>query len=204
MSVVIDDPTRPIWIDIDRGRLRIRSRYAEHEPPADRTLWAPAVQWTLGWNELAHGRPWAVDDEPLLPLTPDRAGLVELVRRIIEPNVRVAGQFEVDMPWLRADLPLAVLERRRWRSVLAPIHLQLLEGLRRVTEGQRGAAFCRECGEPFLSLDARRSSFCNDQHRFRFSQRERRKRVDAERAVRDAMALRDGANARVDHPGSEE
>ena len=78
-------------------------------------------------------------------------------------------------------------------SVLAPVYLQLLEGLRRVTEGQRGAAFCKECGQPFLTLDARRSSFCNDQHRYRFSQRERRKRVEAERAVRDAMALRDSA-----------
>ena len=44
------------------------------------------------------------------------------------------------MPWLGPDLPLVVRERRRWRSVLAPIHLQLLEGLRRVTEGQRGAS----------------------------------------------------------------
>ena len=64
-------------------------------------------------------------------------------------------------------------------SQLAPIYLQLLEGLRRVTDGQRGAGLCRECGQPFLTLDARRSSFCTDRERFRFSQRERRKRLGA-------------------------
>ncbi len=75
--------------------------------------------------------------------------------------------------------PLEVHEHRRWRSLLAPVYLQLLEGLRRVSEGHRGAAFCRECGQPFLTLDARRSSFCNDRERFRFTQRERRKRLAA-------------------------
>jgi hypothetical protein len=87
---------------------------------------------------------------------------------------------------------------RRWRSVLAPIYLQLLEGLRRVTEGQRAAGFCRECGLPFLTLDARRSSFCTDRDRFRFSQRARRKRVDAERAAKDAIAFHDSATAIVE------
>jgi hypothetical protein len=57
--------------------------------------------------------------------------------------------------------------------------LQLLEGLRRVAQGQCGAGLCRECGQPFLNLDARRSSFCVDRERFRFSQRERRKRLGA-------------------------
>ena len=73
----------------------------------------------------------------------------------------------------------SVHERRWWSSLLAPVYLQLLEGLRRVTEGQRGAGLCRECGQPFLTLDARRSSFCTDRERFRFSQRERRKRLGA-------------------------
>jgi hypothetical protein len=70
-------------------------------------------------------------------------------------------------------------QRRWWSSLLAPVYLQLLEGLRRVTEGQRGAGLCRERGQPFLTLDARRSSFCTDRERFRFSQRERRKRLSA-------------------------
>ena len=73
--------------------------------------------------------------------------------------------------------PLVVHERRWWNSLLAPVYLQLLEVLRRVTEGQRGAGMCRECGQPFLTLDARRSSFWRDRERFRFSQRERRKRL---------------------------
>jgi hypothetical protein len=75
--------------------------------------------------------------------------------------------------------PLTVHERRWWSSLLAPVYLQLLEGLRRVTEGHSGAAICHECGQPFLTLDARRSSFCNDRERFRFTQRERRKRLAA-------------------------
>ena len=79
----------------------------------------------------------------------------------------------------RFPAPLVVHERRWSSSLLAPVYLQLLEGLRRVTEGQRGAGLCRECGQPFLTLDARRSSFCTDRERFRFSQRERRKRLSS-------------------------
>ena len=48
-------------------------------------------------------------------------------------------------------------ETRIWGSMFAPIYLQLLEGLRRVSEGKPGATWCRECGGPFLTLDARRS-----------------------------------------------
>lgn len=70
-----------------------------------------------------------------------------------------------------------VRERRRWDPVLAPVFLQLFEGLCRVTEGQRGAAFCKECGLPFLTLDARRSVFCTDRERVRYGQREHRRRL---------------------------
>lgn len=49
-----------------------------------------------------------------------------------------------------------IRERRTWDSLLAPVYVQLLDGLRRITEGQRGAAFCKECGNPFLVLDAGR------------------------------------------------
>ena len=45
---------------------------------------------------------------------------------------------------------------------LLPIHLQLLEAYRRVTEGAPGAVRCRECGHPILALDPRRTAFCND------------------------------------------
>ena len=76
-------------------------------------------------------------------------------------------------------------EARIWQSILAPIYLQLFEALRRVTEGEPGAATCRECGQPFLVLDARRRFFCNDRERFRFSQRQRRRRLAAEPASED-------------------
>ena len=43
--------------------------------------------------------------------------------------------------------------------------------------GGLGAAICRECGRPFLVLDARRRFFCNDRERYRHAQRQRRKRL---------------------------
>lgn len=68
-------------------------------------------------------------------------------------------------------------EERVWQSILAPIHLQLFEALRRITEGEPGAAICRECGQPFLVLDARRRFFCNVREQFRHSKREQRRRI---------------------------
>lgn len=91
--------------------------------------------------------------------------------------------------------PLMVHERRWWDSLLAPIYVQLLEGLIRVTEGQRGAAFCRECGQPFLTLDARRSSFCTDRERYRHGQRERRKRLAAQ--TEPDLVLADGTPVEI-------
>jgi len=41
------------------------------------------------------------------------------------------------------DFPLSPLIQFRWTSILAPIYLQLYESLRRITEGQSGAAPCR-------------------------------------------------------------
>lgn len=134
-------------------------------------------------------------------LSADWWGLVELERRLLEPYVRKAAEYEVEMRRAGDDQnlapegqdgrdhplgPLTVRERRWWSSLLAPVYLQLLEGLRRVTEGQRGAGLCRECGQPFLTLDARRSSFCTDRERFRFSQRERRKRLSRPASASDA------------------
>jgi hypothetical protein len=156
-------------------------------------LWVPTSGWRDVWDDyddgsLPSGR-WSTGR-----LSADWWGLVELERRLLEPYVLRAAEFQVEVRragFERAlsregesmtDLfpaPLVVHERRWWSSLLAPVYLQLLEGLRRVTEGQRGAGLCRECGQPFLTLDARRSSFCTDRERFRFSQRERRKRLSA-------------------------
>ena len=82
------------------------------------------------------------------------------------------GARDVLKPW----------EWRVWRSVLAPISLQLLESLRRITEGEVGALVCQECGQPFLVLDARRRAFCNERHRHRHNERNRRRRLKERRA----------------------
>jgi len=156
-------------------------------------LWVPLASWYQeDWvdYDIELGPPSG--RSPVGRLSADWWGLVELERRLLTPYVRRAAEYQVEIgrPGLERDLtrdgesladrfpgPLVVHERRWWSSLLAPVYLQLLEGLRRVTEGQRGAALCRECGQPFLTLDARRSSFCTDRERFRFSQRERRKRL---------------------------
>ncbi len=171
------------------------------EVESNPTLWVP----TSGWYEE-----WADYDVEAGPpsgrastgrLSADWWGLVELERRLLEPYVRRAAEYQVEIRRAGFDrdltregesmrdrfpAPLVVHERRWWSSLLAPVYLQLLEGLRRVTEGQRGAGLCRECGQPFLTLDARRSSFCTDRERFRFSQRERRKRLSAPASAPDA------------------
>ncbi len=163
-------------------------------------LWVPKSDWAYEWSEYE----WSEYDVELGPqsgrsvtgrLSFDWWGLVELERRLLAPYVRRAAEHMVEIrrAGYERDLtregesltdhfpgPLIVRERRWWASLLAPVYLQLLEGLRRVTEGRRGAALCRECGQPFLTLDARRSSFCTDRERFRFSQRERRRRMASE------------------------
>jgi hypothetical protein len=157
-------------------------------------LWAPESDWAYEWSEydIEVGPPSG--RSPTGRLSSDWWGLVELERRLLASYVRRAAEYQVEIrrAGFERDLtregesltdkfpaPLVVYERRWWSSLLAPVYLQLLEGLRRVTEGQRGAAFCRECGQPFLTLDARRSSFCTDRERYRFSQRERRRRLSA-------------------------
>jgi hypothetical protein len=160
-------------------------------------LWVPYSAWTDGWNE------YGLDDGPPHGrlrsgrLSSDWHGLMELQRRLIEPYVKEAANFEVEVGretrWIREpdaaghklliDQELLVRERRLWRSILAPIYLQVLEALRRISEGKPGAVWCRECGQPFLTLDARRSTFCTDRERLRYAQRDRRERLAAEQAA---------------------
>ena len=158
-------------------------------------LWVPLASWYQeDWvdYDIEAGPPSGRSS--IGRLSADWWGLVELERRLLAPYVRRAAEYEVEIRRAgfgrdlsregesmtdRFPAPLVVHERRWWSSLLAPVYLQLLEGLRRVTEGQRGAGLCRECGQPFLTLDARRSSFCKDRERYRFSQRERRKRLSA-------------------------
>ena len=107
------------------------------------------------------------------------ASMLEIERRLIEPYVAAAveRQFRIELV-TSGDRGVLFMPRedRLWVSILAPIYLQLFEALRRVTEGEPGAAICRECRRPFLVLDARRRFFCNDRERFRNAQRERRRR----------------------------
>jgi hypothetical protein len=155
-------------------------------------LWVPEADWYDEWSgyEVESETPTARWVKGRI--SSDWWSLVELERRLLTPYVKRAAEHivEIRRAGYERDLTregetmtdrfpgaLLVYERRWWSSLLAPVYLQLLEALRRVTEGQRGAALCRECGLPFLTLDARRSSFCTDRDRFRFSQRERRKRL---------------------------
>ena len=119
---------------------------------------------------------------------------LELLRLTIEPRVQRAleSHFTTQLATRRmGSVERAVLEPlevRTWRSVLHPIYLQLFEALRLITEGEPGATVCRECGRPFLMLDARRRLFCNDRERYRYAQRKRRRRLRTE-AARDEEAV---------------
>jgi hypothetical protein len=68
-------------------------------------------------------------------------------------------------------LPLRPEVVYRWRSVLAPIYLQLYEALQRISERKMGAVLCRECGRPTLVLDGRKTSFCTPTEANRHKQR---------------------------------
>jgi hypothetical protein len=144
------------------------------------TLPAPAgsgAAWKSEWHPAG---PWSDDLAltPGLPLAwkePTRDNHIRLtaflmndyVERALAPSV-VLGQI--------GELPLSPLSTRRWSSILAPIYLQLYEGLRRVSEGKPGARRCRECRNVFLVLDGRRERFCSDRERARFNQRAYRAR----------------------------
>ena len=174
-------------------------------------LWVPKISWDDEWVDYSPAFFELGPLSPVGTVSRDWQGLVELERRLLEPYVRRAAERDVRVgrrdvalsatpseatgsqavplgprgPRVYAawDGPIVVQERRIWRSLLAPVYLQLIEGLRRVSEGRSGAAFCRECGQPFLTLDARRTSFCTDRDRFRWSQRERRKRLAAHQST---------------------
>jgi hypothetical protein len=131
---------------------------------------------------------------------------VELERLLISPYVAQAAERRFTIEREQRDVDgatrsvVVTREERIWQSILAPIYLQLLEALRRITEDEPGAATCRECGRPFLVLDARRRFFCNDRERSRFSQRERRKRIAA---AEDALTINDSVTVEVVRGGRE-
>jgi len=143
-----------------------------------------AMEWDPAWAELV------LDFEAggTTGLLPDVApssweSMLELERVVVEFYVAhaVERRFRIELEPRGEDgrKVLVPREDRQWNSILAPIYLQLFEALRRISGGEPGAATCRECGRPFLVLDARRRFFCNDRERFRFSQREHRRRLSA-------------------------
>ena len=144
-------------------------------PPELPRLPVPEDAWYRTWVGYDLPIPDPGERERRLPT--DRDGLLELQRRLIEPYL--ASAVATDVRLVRGDEGLVVRETRIWGSLLVPIHLQLLEGLRRVSEGKPGATWCRECGEVFLTLDARRSTFCTDRERMRFAQRARARALAA-------------------------
>jgi hypothetical protein len=115
-------------------------------------------------------------------------GTVELTRRVIAPYVEIAVERTFGIEPEQQETAygsravLVPFEWRVWRSILAPMSLQLFESLRRITEGEVGAAICEECQQPFLVLDARRRMFCNERHRHRHNERRRRRRLAQKRA----------------------
>jgi hypothetical protein len=151
------------------------------------TVTVRASSWYPYWGDVTPGGPEiepAAGDVALRTFGSTWDSALDLERRLMEPYVAhaVDRRFSIDLV-RRAEDGRSVLvarEAREWLSALAPIYLQLFEALRRISEGEPGAAVCRECGQPFLVLDARRRFFCNDRERFRFSQRGRRRRLATE------------------------
>lgn len=121
-------------------------------------------------------------------------GTVEFTRRLIEPYVTIALRREFGLEFQEAETKhgrravLHAWDWRVWRSILAPISLQVLDSLRRVSEGEIGAATCQQCGEGFLVLDGRRRRFCNERHRHRWTERQRRQRLKEQRAATPGTA----------------
>jgi hypothetical protein len=176
--VFADDPDRQREADED-ARLIAAT--------ADRPVVAVGdIGWIGWWRHLAGEHGMGVPEEAsdkarTLGTTWDRT--VELERMLIVPYVERAVERRFTTALQAQDVGdgtrsvLVPREERVWQSILAPIYLQLFEALRRITEGEPGAAICHECGRPFLVLDARRRFFCNERERFRHAKREQRKRL---------------------------
>lgn len=166
-----------------------RDAYGDPEP--QRALAAEVGDWPRltvqaeAWYGYWEPDVPSLEDAKLLPgiesIGSTWASMLELERLLMEPYVRhaVERRFHIDIEPAPDDghPTLVPREERTWISILAPIYLQLFEALRRISEDDPGAAICRECGQPFLMLDARRRYFCNKREGFRHAKREQRKRL---------------------------
>ena len=124
--------------------------------------WFPRGEWTGNFQE------------------PTRDSMFRLARFWIKERVEAALRPDVMLGWHH---PSAVEVIYRWRSVLAPIHLQLFEALRRVSEEKVGATVCQECRNPMLVLDGRRTTFCTASEANRHRVREWRAKAVGEEGV---------------------
>ena len=147
-------------------------------PPAGQ-----GVAWDEAWFPPTIGL-YVITDQAAERRSPDPVGPCPrqprgLPVRAMSPEIDPRG---VRGRPVRLALPCAAPEafgpvvRYRWLSIIAPIYLQLYEGLRRLSEGKPGARTCAECGELFLVLDGRRTTFCTDAERARHHQRQYRER----------------------------
>jgi hypothetical protein len=176
-----DDPARQREVDEAERRLAATDGWPIVE--VGESFWYDV--WDRG--EDSPGGPLPSDPAEkarVLGSTWDHA--VALERLLIVPYVSRAVERRFTVAFDRQDVGgithsvLVPREERVWRSILAPIYLQLFEALRRITEGEPGAAICRECARPFVVLDARRRFFCNERERYRHAKREQRRRVREE------------------------
>lgn len=152
-----------------------------------RTLPPPAgqgVAWDDAWFPPTTGL-YVITDEaadvaqPRILLDLALGSLVGYLSRAMSPEIDPRGvRGRPVWPPFPGAAPevFGPVVRYRWPSIIAPIYLQLYEGLRRLSEGKPGARTCAECGELFLVLDGRRTTFCTDAERARHHQRRYRER----------------------------
>lgn len=126
------------------------------------------------------GRPPG-DDAPMARILfeVEADSIAAYVMRAMQPEIDPLGTRPPTGRPLYAGAPphsFGPSVRLEWRSVIAPIYLQLYEALRRVSEGRPGARTCAECGQVFLVLDGRREKFCTNAEFARNRQRRYRER----------------------------
>jgi hypothetical protein len=128
---------------------------------------------------------------------PDRAGLkmnVQSLRVPVPPSKRpsfrvwLLGQHLESLVTDALDFLVMDMSDRRqegtqfevavsWTSVLQPMYVQIFMAYLRALDGKPAAARCRDCGNVFLILDGRRSTYCNSRCRNRFNVRQFRDRA---------------------------
>ncbi len=210
--------TMPSTIDVLRREFADDPARQRQADEAERLLietadW-PVVEvgdflWSDSWERDEPGPdgplPWDPEEKARilgttwdLTVALERLLIVPYVSRAVERRFTVG--FEPQQLSGGARAVLLPREERVWQTILAPIYLQLFEALRRITEGEPGAAICRECGRPYLVLDARRRFFCNAREQFRHAKREQRRRLaaEAQAAERAIDAMMDSVERDLD------